>query len=280
MIAPESELLRIAGINQMIQSISSIAGPALGTLAITLMSIGNVLLLDIIGAVVAIVALLLVYIPNPEIPEKAKASFAQAWNDLKVGFKAILDNKGLTWLFAYSTVGLFCIMPVAVLFPLLTLQYFGGGKWEMSIIEMVWGIGMLVGGSVLGIFKPNIRKVVMINAVNIVLGISLALSGIIPSHTFWIFVGLTTIGGMAATIYNASFMTVLQEEIRPEVMGRVFSLYFSIAVIPSVIGLLGTGWAADFFGVNNIFIVLGCAVALNGVFPFFNRAVMALGRKD
>lgn len=72
MIAPESELLRIAGVNQMIQSVSAIAGPALGALAITLMSIGNVLLLDIIGATVAIVTLLFVYIPNPTFPRKQK----------------------------------------------------------------------------------------------------------------------------------------------------------------------------------------------------------------
>ena len=277
MIAPENELLRIAGVNQMIQSISAIAGPALGALAITLLSIGNVLLLDIIGAVVAITALLFVYIPNPALAEKTKASFGQAWADLKVGFKAILDNKGLFWLFIYSTIVTFAIMPVAVLFPLLTLQYFGGGKWEMSIVEMVWGIGMLVGGSVLGIFKPTIRKVVMINITTFVLGVSLALSGTIPSTMFWMLVVLTTIGGISTTVYNASFTTILQEEVRPEVMGRVFSLYFSMAIIPTVIGLLWTGLAADFFGVNNIFIVLGVVIAIVGILTFFNRYVMKLG---
>ncbi|HLS94846.1 MAG TPA: MFS transporter [Sphingobacterium sp.] len=280
MIAPERELLRIAGVNQMIQSVSAIAGPALGALAITLLSIGNVLLLDIVGAVVAIVSLLFVYIPDPVVPEKAKASFKQAQSDLRLGFRAILDNRGLTWLFTYSSIATFCIMPVAVLFPLLTLQYFGGGKLEMSIIEMVWGIGMLVGGSVLGVFKLTVRKVVMINVMHMVLGVSLSLSGVIPPFAFWLFVGLTAIGGVAATIYNASFMTVLQEEVRPEVMGRVFSLYFSIAIIPTVVGLLGTGWASDLFGVNNIFIVLGAVIALIGILSFFNPYIMALGKRD
>ncbi|SFS82368.1 MFS transporter [Sphingobacterium wenxiniae] len=279
MIAPESELLRIAGINQMIQSVSAIAGPALGALAISLMSIGNVLLLDIGGAVVAIISLLFVHIPNPETTEKAKASLAQAWYDLKLGMKAIADNKGLTWLFIYISIGTFCIMPIAVLFPLLTLQYFGGGKWEMSIVEVVWGIGMLVGGSMLGIFKPSTPKVVLINLMHVILGVSLSLSGLIPPNTFWIFVGLTAIAGITAAIYNASFTTVLQEEIRPELMGRVFSLYFSIAIIPTVIGLLGTGWAADFFGVNNIFIVLGIVIVLVGVLSFLNKSIMGLGRK-
>src|SRR5690606_28824835 len=110
MIAPERELLRIAGVNQMIQSVSAIAGPALGALAITLLSIGNVLLLDIVGAVVAIVSLLFVYIPDPVVPEKAKASFKQAQSDLRLGFRAILDNRGLTWLFTYSSIATFCIM--------------------------------------------------------------------------------------------------------------------------------------------------------------------------
>jgi len=278
MIAPESELLRIAGINQMIQSVSAIAGPALGALAITLMSIGNVLLLDIGGAVVAIVSLLFVHIPNPEIVEKAKSSLRQAWNDLVVGFNEILAKKGLSYLFLYSAIGFFCIMPVAVLFPLLTLNHFGGGKWEMSIIEVVWGVGRLLGGGLLGIWKPNIHKVVIINLMNIVLGITFAWSGILAPQHFLFFVVLNTLGGVGAALYNASFTTVLQEEVRPEVMGRVFSLYFSISIIPTVMGLLGTGWAADMFGVNNMFIALGGALILIGILSFLNKHIMALGK--
>jgi MFS transporter, DHA3 family, macrolide efflux protein len=277
MIAPESELLRIAGINQTIQSISAIAGPALGALAISFMSIGNVLLLDIAGAIIAVSSLLLVHIPNPQLAEKAKASFAQVWNDLRGGFFEIMRNKGLMWLFLFSTVVTFCILPIAVLFPLLTLNHFHGGKWEMSVIEMMWGVGMLVGGGMIGIFKPSFSKVVLINCTYIVLGCSLGLSGYLPGSAFYIFVGLTIIGGIAAAVYNACFMTVLQEEVRPELMGRVFSLYFSIAIIPTVLGLLGTGWAADAFGVNRLFIALGGIIVLIGICSFFSRSLVKLG---
>lgn len=196
MIAPEDQLLRIAGINQMIQSISSIAGPALGALAISLMSIGNVLLLDIAGAIIAVGSLLFVSIPNPDIKEKAKSSVRQVWADLKIGLQEILHNRGLSWLFLFSTIVTFCIMPVAVLFPLLTLNHFQGGKWEMSIIEMVWGIGMLIGGSLIGIFKPSWSKIVIINIMHIVLGGSLALSGYLPADAFYVFVSVTTLGGL------------------------------------------------------------------------------------
>lgn len=277
MIAPEKELLRIAGINQTIQSISSIAGPALGALAISLMPIGSVLLLDIGGAVFAVSSLLFVHIPNPKVAEKASASVAQVWHDLRGGLNEIMNKKGLMWLFLFSTIVTFCIMPIAVLFPLLTLNHFHGGKWEMSIIEMMWGVGMLIGGALIGIFKPSISKVLLINCTYIILGFSLGLSGYLPADSFYTFVGLTIVGGIAAAVYSACFMTVLQEEVRPEIMGRVFSLYFSIAIIPTVLGLLGTGWAADAFGVNYLFMALGAVIVLTGLLSFANRPMLALG---
>ncbi len=280
MIAPENALLRIAGVNQTIQSVSSIAGPALGALAISLMSIGNVLLLDIVGASIAVASLLFVHIPNPQLAEKTKTSMKQVWTDLRGGLLEIMNKKGLMWLFLFSTVVTFCIMPIAVLFPLLTLNHFHGGKWEMSIIEMMWGVGMLIGGGLISIFKPTFSKILLINATYIVLGITLALSGYLPANLFYLFVSLTILGGVAAAVYNACFMTVLQEEVRPELMGRVFSLYFSIAIIPTVLGLLGTGWAADVFGVNYLFMVLGGVIALIGACSFFNRPLRTLGNKN
>ena len=53
LLAPQSQLTRIAGVNQVISSLSDIAGPALGALLLAFTSIGNILLLDVLGAVVA-----------------------------------------------------------------------------------------------------------------------------------------------------------------------------------------------------------------------------------
>src|SRR5690606_11074054 len=207
LLAPESELLRIGGINQVIQSVSNIAGPALGALAIGLMDIGYVLLLDIGGAIVAIASLLLVHIPNPEKEQTAQASgVRQVLHDIALGIRAVTSNRGISWLFGLSILATFCIMPVAVLFPLLTLQHFGGGKFEMSVIEVVWGVGMLVGGALLGIFRPTINKIVIINGMHILLGLSLAGSGALPPSGFIPFVALTVFGGIAGSVYNASFM--------------------------------------------------------------------------
>ncbi|WP_353127270.1 MFS transporter [Parapedobacter pyrenivorans] len=280
LLAPESELLRIGGVNQVIQSVSSIGGPALGAFAIGLMDIGYVLLLDIGGAIMAITSLLLVHIPNPEKAETGqRTGIKEVLHDLKLGIAAVTSNRGISWLFGFSILATFCIMPVAVLFPLLTLQHFEGGKFEMSIIEVVWGIGMLVGGGVLGIFKPTLNKIIIINTMHLLLGISLAASGLLPPSGFILFVILTILGGVAAAIYNASFTTVLQEQINPAMLGRVFSMYFSIALLPSMIGLLSTGFLADTIGISLTFVILGSMIGVIGIVSFFVPELMKLGLK-
>lgn len=280
LLAPKEELLRIAGINQTIHSVSNIAGPALGALMIGLMDIGKVLLLDIAGAIIAIMGLLLVKIPNPVKDIQEKASIDQVLRDIQIGIEAVTQNKGLSFLFLFSTLATFCVMPIAVLFPLFTLEHFGGGKFEMSIIEVAWGVGMLVGGGILGIFKPNINKVTLLNCMHLLLGLELAYSGLLPTNGYIYFVILTTVGGLAAAIFSASFTTIVQEKIEPALLGRVFSMYFSLALLPSIIGLLGTGYIADHIGVNLAFVILGSIIALIGIVSFFVPILMALGKKE
>jgi len=279
LLAPASELLRIAGINQVIQSVSNIAGPALGALAIGLMDIQHVLLLDVAGAIFAICSLLLVSIPNPEREASVSAGVSQVLRDIASGITAVTANRGLAYMFLFSILATFCIMPVAVLFPLLTLQHFGGGKFEMSLIEVVWGIGMLAGGGILGIFKPRFNKVVIVNSMHIILGATLSVSGMLSPSGFLLFVILTTLGGLSASIYHASFMTIVQEKVNPAVLGRVFSMFFSIALLPSVIGLLGTGFIADTIGISRTFVILGSFVGLIGIISFFVPVLMELDTK-
>ena len=149
----------------------------------------------------------------------------------------------------------------------------------MSVIEIVWGVGMLVGGGVLGIWKPKIKKVVLINIMNIIIGITFSWSGLLDASQFIMFAVLTAIGGVAAAMYNASFTTIIQEEIQPQMLGRVFSLYYSVVIIPSVFGLLSTGFVADFIGIKQTFIWLGIVVSFVGIIAFFTPSLMRLGKE-
>ena len=66
LLAPEKELTRIAGINQAIQSICNIGGPALGAVLLLAFDMSVVMLLDVAGAIIACTSLLFVSFESEE----------------------------------------------------------------------------------------------------------------------------------------------------------------------------------------------------------------------
>ena len=267
LLAPKSELIRIAGINQIIQSACNIAGPALAALFISFMEMTNILLLDVIGAALACTSLLFVKIPDPDNTERTQK--VHLLKEAREALTEVRAQSGLSWLFVLSIIATFFIMPVSVLFPLMTLDHYSGNAFQISLVEAAWGIGALLGGAFLGMKKFKLNEISLINWMYILLGLTFGLSGILPVSGYPLFVGLTAIGGISGSLYMASFTTVVQTRINPVVMGRVFSFYMSVSLLPSMIGLLSTGFLADKIGIGNTFIIGGALVGIIGVVSFF-----------
>jgi DHA3 family macrolide efflux protein-like MFS transporter len=277
-LAPESQLMRIAGINQSIQSVCNIAGPALAALFISVMDMAWVLMLDVAGALIACGSLALITIPNPaKSNPEAKTGILF---EMKEGFRAISSNPGIVWLFVFSILATFFIMPISVLFPLMTLNHFSGNAYQMSFVEVAWGVGMLLGGAFLGIQKLKIRNIILLNLMFLVLGGSFLFSGMLPSTGFAGFMVFTFIGGISGAIYFSSFTVILQTQIDSGLLGRVFSVYMSLAILPSMLGLLGTGSIADSIGVTNAFIIGGLVISMIGIISFLTPAVMKLEKTE
>lgn len=265
LLAPQDKLMKIAGINNMIHSVSTIASPALAALLISLFELQWILLIDVGGAIIGISTLLMVHIPDPE---KAERAIPNLGRELLEGLREVYSKPGLLWLFILALSAMFFIMPVAALFPLMTLEHFGGTTYMMSIVEIAWGIGMLIGGAIIGHRRLNNYKVVLINLTYLVLGLTFIFSGILPPSGFAIFASITALGGITLTIYSGSFTVIMQTMVEPAALGRVFSIYSSITLLPSMIGLLATGFIADAIGIGNAFIISGCGIAALGVAAF------------
>ncbi len=275
LLAPERQLTRIAGVNQVITSFSDLAGPALGALLLGLTSIGNILLLDVLGALFACTTLLFVRIPNPERPDRRP----DLWCELREGFAAMHSQPGLGWFFTLAIIVWFLIMPVGVLFPLMTLNHFGGGTWEMSFVEIIWGVGALAGGAIMGARNYPINRIILINLMYLVVGLSFLGSGLLPETGFYAFAALTAAAGVSSSVFNASFVAVLQTRIEAGLLGRVLSLYRSFGLLPSALGLLSTGFLAERVGLTTTFILSGSLICLIGLGAFCLPSVIRLDRR-
>lgn len=188
--------------------------------------------------------------------------------ELKDAFRIIYNNKGLFALMIAWLVAVFFFVPVDSLFPLMTSKYFGGTAIEMGIVEIVFGGGMLIGGAIMGIWGKNKGRVTLINSGLIVMGTCYLLAGVLTMYQFYIFAALVFIMGVSVPIFNSPIMSLLQTNIEPGMLGRIFSLIDTIALLPVPFGLIFIGIITDTIGISNIFLIAGMAIMLVGFVSF------------
>lgn len=276
LLAPAEQLTRIAGINQIIASVSQIAGPALGAMIITIWDIEYVLIFDVAGALVAVASLFFVKIPNPKADKDIERNIIR---EIKEGAMLVLRNRGLSQVFFYSIIVVFFMVPISVLFPLMTLDYFNGTELQTGIIEAIWSVGALVGGAIMGAKVYKVNRVGLINWMYLIMGAAFLFSGLLSPTGFVWFAVLTAISGVSGAVYNSAFTGILQTKIEPSALGRVFSMYFTVALIPAMLGLIGIGFVADTIGLNTSFFISGVIIILIGIVAFFTKPAMKLDKE-
>lgn len=213
LLAPEKELTRIAGINQAIQSICNIGGPALGAVLLLAFDMSVVMLLDVAGAIIACTSLLFVYIPNPK---KENISAKSVLNDMRDGFHVIMRNRGVSWVMVTEILITFFVLPIVALMPLMTLHTFSGTAYQISLIETLFGVGMLAGGALLGIWNPKIRKILMIAFSYAVLGLALAICGMLPGNGYVFFAILTVVQGLIVPFLSGSLYRSIADAVQAD----------------------------------------------------------------
>jgi DHA3 family macrolide efflux protein-like MFS transporter len=265
LIAPEDQLTRVAGWHQLVFSSSSVLGPALGIALYSATSLGTVLLLDVVGALIANLMLLLVKIRQPKPAVVQAPSFMK---EFAHGWKAFLSVKSIVTITIAMAVFSVVFMPLAMLFPLMTLSHFGRGGYSASLIEAVFGIGMIPGGAMLSVFASKLKDSTYMSLSLVVIGFTCILSGVIGSDAFIAFVFLCFFMGAAAPLFNGPYMALIQKSYEPEKLGRVISFVTSIGLLSSPTGLALAGPVVDRFGVQVWFFWSGIVVVVIGAFIF------------
>jgi DHA3 family macrolide efflux protein-like MFS transporter len=268
LIVPEDKLLKYMGYNHAMQSISFIVSPAIAALLYGRFHIASIILIDTIGAIIAVTTLMMSEIPNPKNTTEEKVSF---YKESLEGFKIILNNKLVKYLFIISAFFIILFMPVGSLFPLMTISYFGKDTFHAGIVESLFAIGMLIGGLAIShsnLFKNKRRNIIFSM---FLIGITTMLSGILPKEFFIAFVILSAIMGFSGPIANSTISTIFAEQIDAAYLGRVYANYMSLNIVVMPIGLLLSGIFADAIGINMWFFITGILTLMLAVVIIFNK---------
>ncbi|NLZ92997.1 MAG: macrolide efflux MFS transporter Mef(A) [Firmicutes bacterium] len=258
LLVPEEQLTKCAGYSQSLQSISYIISPALAALLYSAWELNAIIAFDVLGAVIASITVAIVRIPKLRAEEQGKkANFIK---EMKEGFYVLRQNKGLFALLLIGTLFAFVYMPINALFPLISMEYFNGGPMHVSIAEISFASGMLIGGLLLGFFSNYKRLIILITGSILMTGAGLAIAGLLPPSGFIIFVVCCAVIGLSVPFYSGVQTALFQERIKPEYLGRVFSLMGSIMTLSMPVGLIISGFFADRVGLNHWFLISGILI--------------------
>lgn len=257
LIVSKNELPKYSGYSQTLQSISLLLSPVLASFFFSIWSLQAIVMLDVLGAIIGVFTLCIVTIPKIKIDfENTKIDIAL---DMKEGIATLKKNRLFNFMLLGAAFSIVYI-PIFVLYPMMTLSYFGKNQWYAGAIEVVFAIGMLIGSLVLGATGGGKRKIVTIAFFCFIIGISLSISGILGKNMFLGFALCSTLLGFATPFYQGLQIVVFQQKIQEKYLGRVMSLSGSLMAIGTPIGIGLSGIISDKIGVENFFLYSGILI--------------------
>ena len=274
LLVPQDMLAKCAGYSQAIQSVSLLLSPALAAFLYMAWNLTAVIALDVAGAVIASLTVAWVKIPGLTKPQQTEP--LHFFKEMKEGFLALRSNKGLFALLWIGFLFTFIYMPINALFPLMSMKHFEGTAFHVSVVEIAFALGMLAGGLALGALGALKNRYLMIAASIALIGLGLAVSGLLPPSGFLLFAASCLVMGFAAPFYAGVQTTLVQEKIQPQYLGRVFSLLGSVQGLAMPLGLILSGMFADGIGVSRWFLVSGLLLLSVAMLAFLLPAMKKL----
>lgn len=249
----KSQYARASGMQSIAEGASGIFSPVLGTVLYAAIGLQGVFIIDLITLVIAISALMLVRIPQPEVSQAGIESRSGGFlNEVLYGFRYIFSRPSLFGLqmvfFFVNLTGTFAftVMPVLILLRTTTAATPQGDEVVLGFVQSVGSIGLLLGGLLISTLGGPKRKV------HGVLGGMIASSlmgafviGLGRAPIFW------AIGAFFSSfwipILNGSNQAIWQAKVAPDVQGRVFATRRVIAQVTIPVAMLMAGPLADQF---------------------------------
>lgn len=256
-IVPKEHLMRVNGINSTINSLIMFLSPALSGALLTFFTIEATFFIDVITAIVGVGIMFTIPIVKQDYQ---KVEGKSTKNDLKEVFIYLKKHNFIRFLIAYLLIIMILISPAAFFTPLLISRTFGLEVWRLTVSEMTFSIGAVMGGLLIaswGGFKERFKMIVFSTVFYGALMIGIGLSPI-----YLIYLGFNCLIGISMPCFNAPVNVLIQEEVEPAMHGRVFSLMQIANACSLPLGTVLFGPLADYIKIQYILIACGSTVIL------------------
>jgi DHA3 family macrolide efflux protein-like MFS transporter len=275
LMVPKEHLSRVSGANQTMQGLVSIVAPPVGALLVAIMATENMLMIDVVTAVMGITPLLFFSVPQPNQEEHHESAPGKSFmQDMGAGIKYMVSWPGLLMMGVMATMLNFLLGPTMALTPLLVTKYFGKGALELGSLDSFFGIGMIAGGITLSIWGGFKKKIITSLSGIIMFSFAILAIAIAPADKFWVMVAGMFLIGFMMPMAKGPIHALFQTLIEPNMQGRVMSLVSSVAQAMMPLSLIIAGPVTDATSYQTWFWIAGILNLVIGVGSFFIPAII------
>lgn len=245
-IVPKEQYGRANGLMSLVQTGPGMVSPILAGALMPVIGLRGILLIDVAAMLVAISALLLVHIPNPEQTAEGKQGAGNIFKEAAFGFRYIFARRSLLGLVVIIfCANLFMGFPNNVFTPMILLRT-GNNSLALGTLQTVSSVGLVIGSLAISVWGGPKRRM---------LGFTLGwigfyifgyiLTGMGRGMEMWILASL--LGAMMIPMGNSGSQAILQAKVAPDVQGRVFSARRLLTWAPDMFTPLIAGAMADYW---------------------------------
>ncbi len=244
-LIPKKHFARASGMRSLAAESANVIAPFLAGSLLLLVDITGVMLIDVATFLVALVTLLLVRIPKPQITLEGQEARGGWRHQTWAGFKYILERPGLLRLMLiFIGIHFFAALAYFSILPAMVLARSGNDELALATVQSALGIGGVVGGLLLSLWggpRNQIHAICAGTALSYVLGDFVFAVG--QSVEVW---ALAAFGAAVFIPFiSGANRAIWQAKVAPDMQGRVFSVQRMMQSAGLALGYLVAGPLAD-----------------------------------
>ena len=255
LMVPREKLSRMNGLSYLCSGAVTLVGPLLAALLLGFWRIDQILWIDVITFLVALVPLLMIRIPSVR-KEQGNASFKAEFLE---GFTFMRKARGLLPLLILATALNFLLTPLSTLLPYYVKFDHLGEAPELAFVMASFQGGILAGGLLMTLIKGFKRKMIAVAFSIYIIFLGYVLLALTPTGAFWFMAVSGIIMALCLPVANVSTQTIMQTIVPMKMQGRVNSVTMALATAAQPLGMILSGTIVEFTRTAILF--LGCAVS-------------------
>lgn len=276
-LVPRDLLQSANSLTRFAMLMGGIIGPAIGALCVAFTGPASAFALDAFSFIASAACLAIMHLPAASAPDSEgilsieaqetpkRKGISKLIADVREGLSYVTSS---TWLWVTiaiaSLANITFFGPIAVALPKLVRDFYHQGAWLLGLIDTTWAVGAIAATLLMSQLKYRGHRGLLAYFALLPCGLAITLLGLpLPLHVEPVFATFASaLAGFSIGIFSIIWVTLLQELVPVEKLGRVSSIDMMGSYVFLPIGIAFIGVLADRIGPSPVFILGGIITIL------------------